>query len=482
MNYELVGGLEIHAQLATRTKAFCACPNRFGAPSNTLICPVCLGLPGALPVANREMGNLAGRLAAALQSKIMPQNRFDRKNYFYPDLPKGYQISQWQEPFALGGRLTVECCGEKTTIRIRRIHIEEDAGKLMHLPDGSTVIDLNRCGIPLVEIVTEPDLRSANAAGAFLRELRNLLRSLEVCDGNMEQGSLRCDVNVSVRPEHAEDFNERTEVKNLNSIRAVEQAVQTEFERQVQMYESGRHMHRETLLWNDSDSSLHVMRRKEGFDDYRYFPEPDLVELTVPEDQAKGFGRDLPELPSQKRERYRDHYHLGREAIQFFSKYPEFENLFKTMTAQTAEPVLSANFIQSVIAPYCLSRHLQADRLLKIISVAELCELLKRISDGTLSFGLAKEAFNERLTGGRPIFSIMQENTWSQITASSELLAVIDSVLEDHPDEIRRYKAGKKKLLSYLVGEAMIRTQNRADPVLLKDMMKEKLEQQTTDR
>ena len=352
MTWELIVGLEIHAQLATETKAFCRCPNRYGEPPNTLTCPVCLGLPGALPVLTDRIVEQAAKLALAIQATIHPRCKFDRKNYFYPDLPKGYQISQYDEPFSTGGYIDIETAAGAKRIRITRAHIEEDAGKSMHLADGSTVVDMNRCGVPLVEIVERARFSTPQEAAAYVTAVRELLRYIEVCDGNMERGSLRCDVNISVRPAGQAALNERTEIKNLNSIRAVERAILVERDRQIGIYNAGGTVHRETLLWDEATEEIRAMRRKEGSDDYRYFPEPDLVELTVAPEFLDRIRAQLPELPWERRRRYREELQLHPEAVSVLAADRVLGDYFEAVLALGIEPRAAANWVQGEVRRY----------------------------------------------------------------------------------------------------------------------------------
>jgi aspartyl-tRNA(Asn)/glutamyl-tRNA(Gln) amidotransferase subunit B len=473
LTHELIVGLEIHAQLLTATKAFCRCPNRYGDPPNTLVCPTCLGLPGALPVLNQEVVRQAAKLALALKATIHPRCKFDRKNYFYPDLPKGYQISQFDEPFSTGGFLEIEGANGSKAIRITRAHIEEDAGKSLHQDDGSTIVDMNRCGVPLVEIVTEPDFRAPAEAAAFVTAVRELLRYIRVCDGNMEEGSLRCDVNISVRPEGQAALNERTEIKNLNSIRAVERAIHSERARQIQVYGSGGSIHRETLLWDEMAEEVRPMRRKEGSDDYRYFPEPDLVELTTDAEFIEKTRRELPELPWERRTRYREELHLHPEAVSLLSSDRAYGDYFDELVRLNIEPRTAANWLQGEV------RRALADRNWTIeefpLKPAALIELIQAVQSETISFSKAKEVFRTMLADGRSARQVIAEEGLSQSADSSGLRVVIEELFAKYPDELERYRSGKKNLFGFFMGEAMKAAGGSANPKTLNKLLQDML-------
>lgn len=473
MTYELVVGIEIHAQLLTATKAFCRCPNRYGDPPNTLVCPVCLGLPGALPVLNEQVVRQAARLALALQAMIHPRSKFDRKNYFYPDLPKGYQISQYDEPFSTGGWLDVEAGGGTRRIRITRAHIEEDAGKSQHQTDGTTIVDMNRCGVPLMEIVTEPDFRTAEAAGAFVAAIRELLRHIDVCDGNMERGSLRCDVNISVRSAGSDRLNERTEIKNLNSIRAIERAIAVEAERQRTIYERGGTVHRETLLWDEAAEELRAMRRKEGSDDYRYFPEPDLVELVVTPDYLTNVKAALPALPWELRRKYREEFQLHEESVHVLAGDRAFGEYFDELLSRGVQPKIAANWLQGEIRRVLTD---QAWTLAEFtLPPARLAELLLVVQADAISNSAAKSVFRTMLATGASAESIIAAEGYAQNADDAELRKLVAEMLAAHPDEVRRYRDGKRNLMGFFVGEAMKRCGNTANPKHLNKIVQDLL-------
>ncbi|MBK8130379.1 MAG: Asp-tRNA(Asn)/Glu-tRNA(Gln) amidotransferase subunit GatB [bacterium] len=474
-DYELIAGLEIHAQLMTRTKAFCRCPNRYGDAPNTLVCPVCLGTPGALPVLNREVVAQAARLATALGATINLRSRFDRKNYFYPDLPKGYQISQFDHPFALGGHLVVNVAGVEKRINITRAHIEEDAGKSMHLPDGSTIVDMNRCGVPLVEIVSEPDFRSPAEAGAYLSAMRELLRFIGVCDGNMDEGSLRCDANVSVRKHGEAGLRERCEMKNLNSFRNVERAIEAEMRRQIEIYEQGGEIHRQTLQWNEQEERLIPMRVKEGSDDYRYFPEPDLPELVVAESALADIRSKMPELPESRRLRYRNEYALHVEAVYLLGGDRDLSDYFERLMQRGLQPATAAAWMQSEVQRILNEQEwnitqfpVSSDRLADLVGAVES----KRINRAT-----GRDLLRTMLTDTRGVSDLIAESGAQQIQDTDHIRQIISGILSANPGELAKYRAGKTNMVGFFMGQVMQATKGQADPQLAKDLLMELLAQ-----
>ena len=462
MTWEMISGLEIHAQIQTKTKAFCRCPNRYGDLPNTLVCPVCLGMPGALPVLNQELVAQATRLALAIEATIHPKSKFDRKNYYYPDLPKGYQISQFDEPFSTGGKIEFLLDGVTKTINVTRAHIEEDAGKSMHQKDGSTIVDMNRCGVPLIEIVSEPEFRSPQEAGAYVASIRELLRFIGVCDGNMEEGSLRCDANVSVRLVGEEGFRERTEMKNLNSIRNIERAMQAEVNRQIEVYEAGGEIHRQTLLWDEAKGELRAMRRKEGSDDYRYFPEPDLVELETTTEFVESIKSTLPELPASRRERYAKEYGLNSESVYFLASDFAISELFQQLVKLSGNPVIAASFMQSEVQRTLKENNWSIAEF--PIAAERLAELVKAVDTNSVSRNQAKDIFKLLLDTDNTVAETIEKHGFKQIGDESALIELIKPLIDAHPSEVERYRSGKKNLMGFFVGQVMKSTNGQADP------------------
>jgi aspartyl-tRNA(Asn)/glutamyl-tRNA(Gln) amidotransferase subunit B len=478
MEYEAVIGLEIHAQLLTESKIFCGCSTQFGSDPNENTCPVCTGMPGVLPVLNRRVVELALRTAIALHGNIPPRSVFARKNYFYPDLPKGYQISQFEAPLSLGGHVDIESNGETRRIRLTRIHLEEDAGKLVY--EGTMekahagYVDLNRTGVPLIEIVTEPDLRTPAEAAAFLRKLRSIVRYLGVCDGNMEQGSLRCDANVSIRPVGSEGLGVKTELKNMNSFRFVERALEYEIERQSATIEGGEKIIQETRLWDASKNATLSMRGKEEAHDYRYFPDPDLVPVEIDSAWVEEIRSHLPELPDAKEQRFAEAYGLPREDARTLTATAELADYFEKTVARFPHAKKVSNWILSE-----LLRELKRDeREIDACAVTpeHLAGMLAMIEDGSISGKIGKQVFEEMYRTGKEPDAIVKEKGWVQIQDSSELTGVIDQVIASHPDEVQKYRAGKEKVFGFFVGQVMKATRGQANPKLVNELLRKKLQ------
>ncbi len=473
MNYETVIGLEVHAQLRTESKMFCGCPNRFGAQPNTRICPVCLGLPGTLPVLNRQVVEFAIRTALAFHCEILTDSVFARKNYFYPDLPKGYQISQYDKPLALGGYLEIE----NKKIRLVRIHMEEDAGKLVHegVPgaDGFSFVDYNRTGVPLLEIVGEPDIRSPEEAGAYLRSLRSVVRYLDVCDGNMEEGSLRCDANVSVCLQGSEKYGTRVEIKNMNSFKSVEAAIQHERDRQIQAIEIGERIVQETRLWDVDQQKTFPMRSKEEAHDYRYFPEPDLIPVRVDSTWVEKVNQELPELPDAKRRRFSETLGLSLYDASALVSSKSMANFFEQTLALYNQPKRVSNWILSELLRYLNEEGKEIEQ--SRVTPSLLAEMLQIIDNGTLSGKMAKEVFKEMCQTGDSAPSIVEKKGFKQVTDESAIVQIIDQVLARQTDKVREYKAGREKLFGFFVGEVMKATRGQANPQKLNALLKQKL-------
>jgi len=474
MDYEAVIGLEVHAQLLTESKIFCSCSTAFGAAPNSNTCPVCLGMPGVLPVMNKRVVEFTIKMALATQCRINSVNRFARKNYFYPDLPKGYQISQYALPLAEAGYVDIDVNGDTRRIGITRIHMEEDAGKLIHDEHSpASYVDLNRTGVPLIEIVSEPDMRSAAEAAAYLRGLHEILVYLEICDGNMEEGSFRCDANVSLRPRGQEEFGTRAELKNMNSFRNVQHALEYEISRQQYVLESGGAVIQETRLWDDAQGVTHSMRGKEEAHDYRYFPDPDLVPIVIsPEwiDDVKG---TLPELPREKRERFVRDYDIPPYDAGVLTATRALADYYEATLRHSAAPKSASNWIMGDILG-----HLKEDRLditSSPVRPKDLGALIALIEDGTISGKIAKEVFEEMWKTGQSPEKIVEAQGLRQISDASALEAAVDEVLAANPDQVVQYRGGKDKLFGYFVGQTMKATQGKANPQLINEILKRKL-------
>jgi len=481
-NYEAVIGLEIHCQLTTNTKIFCNCPTNFGAQPNQNICPVCMGMPGVLPVLNQKALEYAVKAALALNCTIAPYSKFDRKQYFYPDLPKNYQISQYDLPIATNGWLMIytEGTGEKR-IGITRLHMEEDAGKLVHAGSdrlaGSSysLVDYNRAGVPLCEIVSEPDLRSGAEAAAYAQELRRILRYLGVCDGNMQEGSLRCDVNISVRPKGSTKFGTKVEIKNMNSFNAIQRAIDYEIDRQVAAIEGGERIVQETRLWEENSQRTISMRVKEGSSDYRYFPEPDLVPIVMTPETIEHYRQELPELPRQKRQRYVSEYNLSPYEANLIADDRSVAEFFEAVVGTGAEPKQAFNWIMGDITAYLNEHKLKITDL--PLTPQALGELIALINDQTMSRKIAKDLLPELLT--QPLTGTVKDlvaQKGLKVMTGAELEKIIAEVIQNHPKEVEQYRSGKTKLLGFFVGQVMKRTQGKAEPQSTNALIKEKLE------
>ena len=461
--WEMVVGLEVHVQLLTRTKLFCNCSTEFGAPPNANTCPVCLALPGALPVLNEEAVRLAARAAFALGCEVHEESLFARKNYFYPDLPKGYQISQFDRPLATNGRLALDDRDDLRVVRIHRVHMEEDAGKSIHdrFP-GHSAIDLNRSGTPLVEIVTEPDLRSVGDVGVFLRSLKQILEYLEVSDANMEEGSLRVDANISAREGGTTTYGTKTEIKNMNSFHGVERALEVEFARQVALVESGERVVQETMLWDAGSGTVRPARSKEESHDYRYFPEPDLRPLCLTDAWRDAVRSDLPELPAARRRRFVESLKLPPYDAEVLTATRELADYYEAVVLALGDAKVAANWVMGDV----LARLKESGGSIAEFGVAptQLAALLGMVRDGTVSNTAAKVIFAQMVTSGEDPAIIADQEGLRQVGDDAQLIAWIDQVVAANPEEARRFQAGERKLLGVLVGLVMKTSGGKADP------------------
>lgn len=477
MEYEPVIGLEVHAQLLTKSKIFCSCSTAFGEEPNTLVCPVCTGQPGSLPVLNRKAVEFAIKLGLATNCRIASFSLFARKNYFYPDLPKGYQISMYEYPLAENGFIEINSDGEKRKIRIIRIHMEEDAGKLKHGETQETeqysYVDFNRTGVPLLEIVSGPDIRSPKEAGEYLRKLRAILQYLEISSGNMEEGSFRCDANVSVRPKGQKDFGIRTEIKNMNSFKHVEKALEYEIKRQISILEDGEEVIQETRLWDPNQGITVSMRGKEEAHDYRYFPDPDLVPLKIDEKWIEEIRRTLPELPDDRKRRFIESYGIPEYDAEILTSTKALADYFEQCVRIFPEAKQISNWIMSE-----LLRELKRDeREIEQCPVTpkHLAGMLSMIKNGTISGKIAKVVFEEMYKTGQAPEKIVKEKGWFQILDQNEIERTVDRVLEAYSQQVEEYKKGKEKIFGFFVGEVMKQTKGKANPGLVNEILKKRL-------
>lgn len=485
-NYEAIIGLETHCQLNTNTKIFCNCSTNFDSPPNTNVCPVCLGHPGVLPVLNEEVLNSAIKMGLAIEGEIARYSKFDRKQYFYPDLPKNYQISQFDLPIVEHGKLEIELVDPKTkevrkkTIGITRLHMEEDAGKLVHAGSdrlaGSThsLVDFNRTGIPLLEIVSEPDLRSGQEASEYAQELRRVVRYLGIGDGNMQEGSLRCDVNISVRPVGQKEFGVKVEIKNMNSFSAIQKAIEYEIERQIEAINNDEPIIQETRLWEEGTQRTISMRVKEGSSDYRYFPEPDLPPMEVSDAQLEALQKLLPELPAKKRSRYEAEFGLSPYDARVLADDRDVALYFEAVVAGGATVKSAANWVTQDIAAYLNSN---IGITIKDIALKpeNLAQLITLIDNGTISGKIAKDLLPELLVKGGSPKEIVESKGLIAISNPDQLAEIIDKIIADNPDKLEQFRAGKTKLQGFFVGQIMKETGGKADPKLSNKILNEKL-------
>ena len=477
MEYESIIGLEVHAQLLTESKIFCGCSTKYGSSPNTQTCPVCLGMPGVLPVLNKKAVEYAIKMVLAVGAKVNPKSIFARKNYFYPDLPKGYQISQYEQPLAEGGFIEIDTESGKKKIRITRIHLEEDAGKSLHPEDESdeaeTLVDMNRCGVPLIEIVSEPDISSPQEAYLYLNKLKQIVQYLGICSGNMEEGALRCDANVSVRPKGAEKFGVNTEVKNMNSFRGVEKALSYEIKRQIEILKKGGTIEKETLLWDEKKQKCFTMRSKEESHDYRYFPEPDLVTLAISGEWIDRIKKTLPELPDQKKERFVRDWKIPQYDAEVLTTSKEIADYYEECVKNYQDGKRVSNWVMGEVLRELNERKIEIKDF-KITPI-NLTDLLKQIDKGTISGKMAKEIFAEMAETKKSASQIIKEKELMQITDQKDLAQIIETVLKENEENVKRYHAGKEKLFGFFVGEVMKKTKGKANPRLVNQILKDKL-------
>ena len=468
-DYEVIIGLEVHAELSTKTKIFCSCPTAFGAAPNTHTCPICMAMPGTLPVLNEKVVEYAVKAGLATNCEISRNSKNDRKNYFYPDLPKSYQISQFDKPLCEHGYVEIEINGEKKKIRLTRIHIEEDAGKLNHDEfGGGSLVDLNRAGVPLIEIVSEPDLRSAEEVEQYLRKLKSILEYIEVSDCKMQEGSLRADVNVSVRKKGETKLGTRTEMKNMNSFRSIVRAIEYEVDRQIDVIENGGKIDQETLRWDDVSGKTFPMRDKEDAQDYRYFPDPDLVAIKLSEEYIENIKNSLPELPESRKERYLQEYKLSEKDAKLITASKYLSDLFEEAVKVCNNPKAVNNWIISDISRILNETEMEPIQI--PFDAKQLGKLVVLIDKGTISSSIGKKVLVELFENPRDPEDIIKEKGWIQISDEGAIKEVVLKILENNPQSIADYKGGKDKALGFLVGQAMKETKGKANPKMLNEM------------
>ena len=474
MTYEVVIGVEVHAQLRTKSKLFCGCGTMFGLSANSQTCPLCLGLPGSLPVINRTAVEMAVRAGLALNCTIATSNLFARKNYFYPDLPKGYQISQYEAPVCEHGWIEIAASDDKKRVRIRRAHLEEDAGKNVHIAgtNGSRV-DLNRAGTPLLEIVTEPDLRSADEVVAYLKGLRDVLMYLEVCDGNMEEGSFRCEPNLSLRPLGQQEFGTKVELKNINSFKFVKDAVEYEIKRQTKVLSEGGKINQETRLWNPDRGETAVMRSKEEAHDYRYFPDPDLVPLKLEKEWIEGCRKQVIELPTARMQRFISEFSLPEYDAGVLTSSKALADYFESCVRLFRQPKIVSNWVMGELTREL--NHSGLDASASPVSPERLVDLLQLVERGTISLKAAREIFPEVYSSGKTPEQIVQEKGLIQVSDEGALVAVINDVLTKNPTQVAQFKEGKQQVFGFLVGQVMKASEGKANPGKVNELLRKKL-------
>ena len=473
-DYEVIIGLEVHAELSTKTKIFCSCPTTFGAEPNTQVCPVCMAMPGTLPVLNEKVVEYAVKAGLATNCEISRNSKNDRKNYFYPDTPRAYQISQYDKPLCEHGFIEIETSNGKKKIRITRIHIEDDAGKLNHDElGGGSLVDLNRAGVPLIEIVSEPDLRNAEEVEQYLRKLKSILEYIEVSDCKMQEGSYRADVNVSVRKKGDEKLGTRTEMKNMNSFRSITRAIEYEINRQIDVIEDGGKVEQETLRWDDVSGKTFSMRDKEDAQDYRYFPDPDLVAIKLSDEHIENIKNNLPELPESRKQRYLEQYNLSEKDANIITSSKYLSDLFEKAIEVCHNPKAVNNWIISDISR--ILNETEMDPIEIPFDAHQLGNLVLLIDKGTISSSIGKKVLVELFENPREPEEIIKEKGWIQISDEGAIKEVVLKVLEANPQSIADYKNGKDRALGFLVGQAMKETKGKANPQMLNKMFLEEL-------
>lgn len=473
-DYEVIIGLEVHSELSTKTKIFCSCPTGFGAEPNTHICPICTAMPGTLPVLNEKVVEYAVKAGLATNCEIARQSKNDRKNYFYPDLPKSYQISQYDKPLCEHGYVNIDVDGKEKKIGITRIHIEEDAGKLNHDDlQGGALVDLNRAGVPLIEIVSEPDMRSSREAEEYLKKIKSILEYIEVSDCKMEEGSLRADVNVSVRKKGDTKFGTRTETKNMNSFRSIVREIEYEIDRQIDILENGGTVEQETLRWDDVSGKTFPMRNKENSEDYRYFPEPDLAQINLSDEYIENIKDNLPELPESRKRRYLEEYKLSEKDAGIITSSRYLSDLFEDTIKICDNPKAVNNWIISDISRILNEDEMDAKEI--PFTAEELGKLIILIDKGTISSSIGKKVLEELFENPQDPEKIIKEKGWTQISDEGAIKEIVLKILEANPQSIADYKAGKDRALGFLVGQAMKETKGKANPKMLNQMFLEEL-------
>ncbi len=473
--YEAVIGLEVHAQLLTETKIFCGCSTKFGVQPNTNVCPVCLGHPGVLPVLNKKVVEFSVLMGFAANCEINESSTFARKNYFYPDLPKGYQISQFDKPICEHGYLEIEFKDKsRKKIRIKRIHMEEDAGKSIHDQGPYTLVDVNRCGVPLMEIVSEPDMNTPEEAYLYLTKLKQIVTYLGICDGNMEEGSLRCDANISVRLKSQTELGTRTEVKNMNSFKNVERAIQYEIERQIDILEEGGTVAQETLLWNADLNEASPMRGKEEAHDYRYFPDPDLLPVVVEENWKSEIYSKLPELPDSRKNRFIEEYRLPKYDAEILTSSKQMADYYENVLEETDDYKSASNWVMVDVLGVLNEEKLSIEDF--PVSAGNLGKLINLINNKTISSKIAKEVFPEMLKTDKDPNEIVQEKNLVQISDTSVIENVVEEILNNNKKQVDEYLSGKEKVFGFFVGQVMKEMKGKANPQIVNDIIKKKLE------